>query len=418
MAKIISIVLASRLQSFMDQLINPFQKAFIKGCHILDNFYTAHVLTHHLHSSKLKAALLKIDFERAFDHVNWNFLLELLEARGFGTKWIGWIKGLLCSTSTVVLLNGAPGTSFTCKRGPRQEDPLSPIIFIFSFDVLFRMLQLAAFSNYLHTIGVGEVKLQTLQFADNILLFFDGSSRSAAIIKVILGAFSESSGLGINYNKSTIFPIHMFADQASDLANSFGCSMQCFPLSYLGLPLSPERLHKTDYLPLIEKIDIRLAGWNGATLSRGGCLVLFNSVLTIPKYFSSTFLFPAWFINAIDKIRRGFFWRGKKLNNGFRCLVKWEHICRPKRVGGIGIRRNLHAANAALLMKCLWNFYNFQNLPWVELLMQKHYKRRTPDLATSIPSGSSPIWRGLLKLSALFFTSVNFSLGNGKLTLF
>lgn len=145
-----------------------------------------------------------------------------------------------------MLLNRASGASFTCKRGLRQGDPLSPLLFILCIDVLFRILQSATYSNYLPTVGVGEVKLHTLQFADDVLLFFDSSGRSVAIIKVILDAFSKSSRLGNNYNKSTIIPMHLSADQASNLANSFGCSMQCFLLSYLGLLLSLERLHKID----------------------------------------------------------------------------------------------------------------------------------------------------------------------------
>ncbi len=70
LTKIISKVLASRLQSFLEVLINPFQTAFIKGRSMLDNFFTAHILTHHLHSTKQQASLFKIDFERAFDHIN------------------------------------------------------------------------------------------------------------------------------------------------------------------------------------------------------------------------------------------------------------------------------------------------------------------------------------------------------------
>ncbi len=160
--KIVSKVLATRLQGILDDLINLFQAAFVKGRSIRDNFYTAHILTHHLHSTKQPTAILKIDFERAFDHLNWNFLLDLLRARGFSSKWISWISELLSSSSTAVLLNDSPGIFFDCKRGLRQGDPISPLLFILEVDVLFRMLHLASFNLLLPPVGVGEVKVHTL----------------------------------------------------------------------------------------------------------------------------------------------------------------------------------------------------------------------------------------------------------------
>nr|CAD1834466.1 unnamed protein product [Ananas comosus var. bracteatus] len=183
----------------MNNLINPFQGAFIKGRYILDNFLTTHILCHHLHSSKQQAALFKIDFDCAFDHINWSFLTELLRVRGFGERWIRWINSLLQSSSSKILLNEVPGKSFACRRGLRQGDPLSLLIFILCVDVLYRMIHLAATSQSLQAVGIGDVKLHTLQFADDMLLFFDGTTRSAAAIKVILDAFSAYSGLKINY---------------------------------------------------------------------------------------------------------------------------------------------------------------------------------------------------------------------------
>nr|CAD1831264.1 unnamed protein product [Ananas comosus var. bracteatus] len=290
LAKIISKVLAKRLQCFMARLINPHQTAFIKGRNILDSFFTAHILVHHLQSSKSQATIFKIDFERAFDHINWNFLLAILRARGFDHLWISWISNLLHSSSTAVLFNRIPGTSFSCKRGLRQGDPLSPLLFILCVDVLFRMLQLAVNSHLLPAIGIGEAKIHTLQFADDILIFFDGSSRSAAVIKVILDAFSSSSGLKINFNKSSLIPINLSSEQTRLLTNVFACPIQDFPIKYLGLPLSPKRLRKSDYLALIEKIDNRLAGWKGNLLLRGvdSFLSIRYSLLSLPIFVQLT----------------------------------------------------------------------------------------------------------------------------------
>nr|CAD1839573.1 unnamed protein product [Ananas comosus var. bracteatus] len=268
----------------MAELINPHQAAFIKGRNLFDNFSTAHVLVHHYYASKQSAALLKIDFERAFDHINWDFLIDLLRARGFAPTWISWIQEILKSANTSVILNGVPGNSFTCKRGLRQGDPLSPLLFILCVDVLFRMFQRATSSGLLQDPGIGEVRVQALQFADDLLIFLDGSPRAAAATKLILDDFAACSGLRINYDKSSLTPINLSEAQATSLASSFGCTVKAFPICYLGLPLSPTRLTRSDYMPLIEKIDNRLAGWKGLNLSRGGRLVLLNSVLsTIPQ---------------------------------------------------------------------------------------------------------------------------------------
>ncbi len=260
---------------------------------------------------------------------------------------------------------------------------------------------------------MGDCSFHTLQFADDVLIFFDGTLSSATIIKLILDAFSESSGLKINYNKSAIIPLNLTSEESGSLADFFTCTSQSFPLMYLGLPLSPKKLRRLDYLPLIEKLDSRLAGWKCSTLSRGGRLILLNSVLSgIPSFFCSAFLLPAWVLCALEKIRRDFFWKGKKLTNGFHCLVKWENVCRPKHLGGVGVR-NMRASNSALLMKGLWSFFHSPSTPWVMFLRSKHYRLRPPVLSQKAPAGCAPIWKDMLKLAAPFNTSVCFNLGNG-----
>lgn len=75
----------------------------------------------------------------------------MLQYKGFSAKWISWIKAILCSGSSAVLLNGVPGIPFKCKRGVRQGDPLSPLLFVLAADVLQSMINQACNNGTLST---------------------------------------------------------------------------------------------------------------------------------------------------------------------------------------------------------------------------------------------------------------------------
>ena len=106
------------------------------------------------------------------------------------------------------------------------------------------------------------------------------------------------------------------ADTAAAMASALGCATSSFPQTYLGLPLSPHKLHVSDYQPLLTSFDRYLAGWKARLLSTGGRIVLVNAVLgSLPVYYMSSLL-PTTVRERIDARRRSFLWTGEKKCHG------------------------------------------------------------------------------------------------------
>ncbi|CAO2039804.1 unnamed protein product [Urochloa humidicola] len=364
--KLFTKVMSNRLRAAIPMIIDADQTGFVHGRSIAENFVYAADILSCCHKRKIPTAVLKLDFKKAFDSVEWSSLDAILHARGFDNRWCTWVRQILSSGKTAVMLNGVPGRWINCRRGLRQGDPISPYLFIIVADVLQRLIRRASENGELCHPVDPTIACPVLQYADDTLVITRGDIQSMTTLKSILDDFSAATGLSINFHKSTFVPMHVAPAEATSMATTLGCAISTFPQVYLGLPLSPHKLRVSDYAPLIQSFDRYLSGWKARLLSTGGRLILINAVLGgLTTYYMSSLLLPKTVCEILDARRRAFLWTGDDKCNGSQCLIKWERLCTSKECGGLGIK-NLADQNHCLLLKFIHKLHDASPLPWKE----------------------------------------------------
>ncbi|PNY03410.1 ribonuclease H [Trifolium pratense] len=177
---------------------------------ILQFFSSASEAINLLHKKTFCGNLaLKIDISKAFDTLNWSFLLKVLEQFGFNTVFCNWIESILSSAHMSISINGAQKGYFKCLRGVRQGDPLSPILFCLAEEVLSRGIS--------NLVQEGKIELikgsrnstvpSHCLYADDIMVFCKGkfSSLQLQALQALFTSYASCSGQVINASKSTIF---------------------------------------------------------------------------------------------------------------------------------------------------------------------------------------------------------------------
>jgi hypothetical protein len=246
--KIFSKALNNRLEGLCDRILAPNQTAFVGGRYILESVVPAHEILHDAARKGQKGIILKLDYEKAYDIVDWTFLEEMMISRGFGSRWRSWVMNLVRGGSISIRMNDENNSYFKTGKELRQGDLLSPILFNLVIDVFTRMLGKAANKGYITGFlsSLYPEGVVSLQYADDTLIFLEHDYQAACHLKWLMVCFEKLSGMKIIYHKSDLSLVNLEEEESNRYAQIFCYKTGSFPFKYLGVPLHYEKLGKED----------------------------------------------------------------------------------------------------------------------------------------------------------------------------
>nr|GEV65031.1 hypothetical protein [Tanacetum cinerariifolium]GEV70048.1 hypothetical protein [Tanacetum cinerariifolium] len=231
-----------------------FASAFVSNCQILDGPFILNELLSWCKHKKFEAMVFKVDFEKAFNSIQWDYLQDILKVFGFGDKWCGWINGCLNSVMGSVLVNGSPN--------------------------------------------------QNSNFTGNANLFSGISIDSSLTLSHIFFA-DDAIFVGIGTHP----------EEVDAAATTMGCLIFTTPFVHLGVKVGGAMSRIKSWDDVVAKVSSRLSKWKLKTLSIGGRLTLIKSVLTsIPLYHMSIFKVPSGVLKLLSRLEETFLmeWTGRK----------------------------------------------------------------------------------------------------------
>ena len=344
------------------------QKGFLKNRYIGENIRTLYDVIQYLNEKQKLGMLLQIDFEKAFDSIEWKYINVILERYNFGSDFIKWFNIIYKNSSSCVINNGHFSEFFKLSRSCRQGDPLSPYIFILAIEPL--AVEIA------HNVKIKGVPLdgcvvKLVQYADDTFLLLDGSEESLRHSIQVLRGFTVCSGLAINLEKTQAVWL------GSGVLNEGICGdlnlrwVKEFVVLGINFSVHLDQLEGLNFEKKIIELEKLFDVYSMFNLSLVGKLTVIKT-LALPKlvYLLSVLPTPSDTIfNILETKINNFIWKGKE-------RISQKQLQKDISNGGLNLT-NLRMFNKALkltwIKRLVQNSGNWQNIFEVSIGLNKKH---------------------------------------------
>lgn len=310
--RILTTILARRVNKVITDIIHPDQTGFITGRYYGDNVRRLLNIMTHPGVTEKESMILSLDAQKAFDRVSWQYLLQTLKRFQFGPKFIKWIQTLYSNPQAAVRVNGYRSERFTLERGCRQGCPLSPLLFDISIEPL---AQLIRDDNNIKGLTINDEVHKVSLYADDVLLYLSEPATTIPHLKNLISTYGYFSGYKVNVDKTMAMAIGGRIPQSIRLESGFKWPED--GIRYLGIqiPLSLGKLYDVNYKSVIQNISKDLDRWSMLPLS------LLGRVESVRMNVLPRLLYPFQMLpidvpkatfDKLDKLISKFIWQGRR----------------------------------------------------------------------------------------------------------
>ena len=339
--KIMTKVLAIRIQSVIGDLISPDQVAYIRGRYIGQNIRTITDVIDYCDTTENTGIIAFLDFEKAFDTLEWDFIDKTLIAFNFGDVFRDWIKVLYKNIQSCVVNNGFSSEFFTLSRGIRQGCPLSVYLFILAVELLAIELRT---NKHINGIRVGQTEIKLIQMADDTTVFLSDAISLHRTLGILF-LFSKAAGLKLNRVKTEALWVGV---KQCHKRKPYGIVWKEDRVFSLGIWYcsDPRVADKLNFEARYDSMCKLLNMWSQRDLSLKGKITVIKS-FALPKllYVCSNLAVTEDFVKKVNSVFFKFVWSNKNDK------IKRDTLIAPIESGGL---KMIHFQTMVKSQKAMW----------------------------------------------------------------